>query len=224
MPRRILVAAVTAGLAISGCGDDRDRIAQDRVEQIRAAAEQAGLDPDVIDALALAGRGTTATFQVSYAGTGGASVVLSQDPPNRRVDVLEAGLVVESQVVRDGVAYRCTLAAGARPGDRLACARTQGAVQAPGAFSEEALVAFGDALVSSAGDFDLRVERRVIADVDATCLVAAPVAGRPLDGSGPGVDTICLSPQGAQLLVDVGGERLVADGYSRTVPAGTFDL
>jgi hypothetical protein len=35
---------------------------------------------------------------------------------------------------------------------------------------------------------------------------------------------LCLSAEGAQLLVDHGGERLVADRYTTTVPDGTFEV
>jgi hypothetical protein len=225
--RSPLVAAVAGGLlvvSVSACGSGDDEVTDDRVEQVRDAAREAGLDDEVADVLALAARGTTATFQVTYTGTGGSSIVVSQDPPNRRVDVLTAGLVVESQVVRDGVAYACDLPDDGQPGDALECDRTQGAVAAPGAFAADALAAFTDQLLDSADEFDLTVESRTIADVEATCLIAAPAAGTALDGSEAGVDTVCLSPEGAQLLVDAGGERVVADGYTTEVPEGTFDV
>jgi hypothetical protein len=93
----------------------------------------------------------------------------------------------------------------------------------PGAFTEEALDAFTEQLAASVDAVELRVEERTIADTDATCLVSAPKAGTPLDGSEPANDALCLSPEGAQLLLDAGGERLVADRYSTDVPAGTFD-
>jgi hypothetical protein len=214
-----LLAVVAAG-----CGGDGDQVTSDRIDQVRAAASEAGLGDEVVDVLALAAEGTTGTFQVTYQGTGGAQLVVSQAPPNRRVDVLTAGLIVESQVVRDGVAYRCSVPDGGRAGDELRCTRTDGAVEAPGAFSDDALAAFTDDLLGSVDDIDLRVEQRTIAEVAATCLMAGPEAGTPLDGTGPGVDTICLSPEGAQLLVDAGGERVVAESYSTEVPVGTFDV
>lgn len=220
--RRVLLAGAAA-LALAACsgGDD---VTADRERQVREAAEAAGLADDVVDVLVLAAKGTTATYQVSYAGTGGASIVVSQDPPNRRVDVLTAGLVVESRVVRGDVAYRCTLPAGAAPGSPLDCDRSQGALPEPGAFSDSALDVFLDELLGSVERFDLAVDVRTVADVEARCLIAAPRAGTPLDGTGPGVDTVCMSPEGAQLVVDVGGERAVADAYSTTVPTGTFDI
>lgn len=218
-----LAATLVLGLVVGACGGARD-VTAERVEQVRAAAERAGLTEEVAEVLALAARGATATYQVTYAGTDGAELVVSQAPPDRRIDVVTAGLIVESQVVRKGVAYRCALPEGGRAGDVLACTRTHGAVQLPGTFTEEALSAFTDELIASVDELALSVETRTIAEVEATCLVAAPTAGTALDGTGPGVDTICLSAEGAQLLVDAGGERVVASGYSTDVPEGTFDV
>lgn len=222
----VLVAAalVTVALVTAACGGDGDPVADNRADQVRVAADRAGLTSEVADVLALAARGTAGTFQVTYAGTGGAQVVVSQQPPNRRVDVLTAGLIVESQVVRDGVAYRCALPDGGRPGDDLDCTRTQGVVQAAGAFTSEALDDFTDQVLASSDTLDITVDHRTVADAEVTCLVTTPKAGSALDGTGPGADTLCLSEEGAQLLVDSGGERLVADSYTTDVPRGTFDV
>lgn len=221
-----LVAVALSGAA--GCGDGNGgggapAVAQ-RADQVHRAARAAGLSDEVADVLSLAARGAGATFQVTYAGTDGAQVTVSQEPPNRRIDVLTAGLIVESQVVRDGVGYRCTLPTGGHAGDPLRCRRTHGAIEAEGTFTAEALDRFTDALAASVDSVELTVETRTIAEVEARCLVSAPKAGSSLDDSGGSVDTICLSPDGAQLLVDSGGQRTVADSYSTTVPSGTFDV
>jgi hypothetical protein len=209
---------------MGACGDGDDDATADRSEQVRQAALDAGLSEEVAGVLALAARGAGATFQITYGGTEGAELVVSQDPPNRRVDALTAGLIVESQVVRDGVSYTCDLPTGGQPGDDLDCHRTQGAVPAQGAFTEAALRAFTDELAGALDEVDLTVETRTVAEVEATCLISAPKAGTPLDAAAPSVDTICLSESGAQLLVDVGGERVVADSYATEVPEGTFDV
>lgn len=224
--RRLLTAVagvVVVGLASCG-GGDRDRVGDDRADQVREAAADAGLSGEVADVLALAARGATATFQVTYEGAGGATITVSQQPPNRRVDVLTAGRIVQSQVLRDDVAYTCEVADTGQPGDPLECRRTRGAVPAQGAFTDEALATFTAELAGALDSIDLTVETRTIADVRATCLVSAPKAGTPIDGGAPGVDTICLSDEGAQLLVDSAGERVVAAVYSTEVPDGTFDI
>jgi hypothetical protein len=220
-----LVALAVAVGAIGACsGDDAGTVTEARVDQVRQAALDAGLDDGVAEVLALAARGATATFQITSAGADGAEITVSQQPPNRRVDALTAGLIVESQVVRGSIGYTCALPDDGQPGDPLDCRRTQGAISAQGAFSAEALASFVDQLADAKDAYDLTVETRTIADVAATCLVAAPKAGTPIDGTTPGVDTICLSADGAQLLVDSAGQRVVASSYSTEVPEGTFDV
>jgi hypothetical protein len=226
--RRIAPFAVAGAMVTlvltGGCASDDEGVADDRRDQVRRAALDAGLTEEVADVLALAAGGASARFQITYQGTDGASVVVSQDPPNRRVDAVTAGLIVQSQVLRDGVAYRCDLPPDGQPGDPLECARTSGAVPGQGAFTPEALSTFTEELAASLATTDLTVETRTIAEVEATCLISAPKAGTTLDEAAPSVDTICLSDSGAQLLVDVGGERVVADSYSTEVPEGTFDV
>lgn len=217
---RTAAAGVAAALVATAaaCGPDAPDAADERAEQVRQVAIDAGLPADAAEVLAVAARGVSATFQISYPGPDGTSLVVAQEPPNRRIDALEAGLVVESQVLVDGVAYRCELPDGGRPGDALRCQRTSAALPGTGAFTPEALEAFADELAASLDAVDLEVEERTIAGVATTCLIATHRAG---DAT---ADTICVGPDGAQLLVEVGGERRVADAYSDTVPAGTFEL
>lgn len=217
MPRRLLLLP----LALAACGDDGS-VADTRAEQVREVAADAGLPDEVTEVLVLAASGTEGTFQVTYPGEGGTALVVSQAPPNRRIDVVTGERVAESRVFRDGVGYECTPPED-DPTGALLCTRAQGALQTPGAFTAEALDAFTTDLAESLDDLDLSVEQRTIAEAEATCLVAAPKAG-PTDGTGPGVETICLSAEGGQLLVDAGGERLVAEAYTTDVPEGTFEI
>ena len=215
-----LLVVLGLGLGASGCADDPSA-ADRRADQVRDAAVEAGLPEDVADVLALAARGIDGTYQVTYAGEDGAALVVSQDPPDRRIDVVAGDRIVESRVFRDEVAYECAVAED-DPEGPLDCRRSQGALQAPGAFTDESLATFTGDLAESRDDLDLSVESRTIAGVEATCMVAVPKAG-PTDGSGPGVETICLSDEGGQLLIDAAGERLVAEAYTTDVPKGTFE-
>jgi hypothetical protein len=217
----VLLAAASAALA-GACGSDD--VSDTRADQVRQAATEAGLSADVADVLATAAQGATATFQVTYDGSDGAQVTVSQEPPNRRIDVIATGLIVESQLTRGTVSYRCEVPADGRPGDPVKCERASGQAPQRGAFTSEALQTFTTDLAGQLDSFDITTEARTIADAEATCLISAPKAGTPLDGTGPGVDTLCVSHEGAQLLVDVGGDRLVASAYSTTVPDGTFEL
>lgn len=214
---------VALGLA-AGCGGDGPSTAEERAGQVRAAALEAGLDDEVADVLALAARGAAATYQVTYAGADGGAVVVSQDPPQRRVDALRAGLVVESHVLVDGVSYRCTLPDGSRPGDDLRCRRTSATLPGTGTFTEAALAELVEQLAAGADRVATTVGTRTIAGETVTCLEAVPRPETVPAGTEVVTDTICLSDDGVQLLVDVGGERLVADAYRDEVPAGTFEL
>lgn len=218
---RTLALLLALSLGAGACGDDDGgSVAEARGAQVRTAARAAGLPDEVAEVLALAAEGSLATYRVTYAGQDGAQVVVSQAPPDQRVDVLAAGTVVESRVLRDGIAHACRL----DDAGELRCERAAGGIDVPGAFTDDALDAFTRQLAASLDSLDLTVEARTIAGVDATCLVSAPVAGTPLDGSGPSTDTLCLSREGAQLLLDAGGERLVAHGYTTEVPDETFDV
>ncbi len=62
---------------------------------------------------------------------------------------------------------------------------------------------------------------RPIAGVEASCLVTRILAGRERPELGDG-GTLCVSPEGALLLVDQGGEILEATDYGTEIPDGTF--
>lgn len=222
---RSAAVGIAAALLLAACAGTGDDVGRERADQVRDAARKAGLSDEVADVLALAARSDDATYQVSYAGSDGARLLVSQSPPDRRVDVLAGDVVIESRVLRDQVAYRCEPddGEGAEPG-ALTCTRAAGALDADGAFTDDALQAFTDQLAASSDSMAITVDRRTIAGVRATCLTTTPKAGTPIEGTGPGTDVLCLSPEGAQLLVDRAGNRLVAEHYSTKVPKGTFDV
>jgi hypothetical protein len=233
VPRSLRFAVLCAVLALvavtAACGGGGSSAGDRRAEQVRAAATKAGLPDDVADVLALASRGPTATFRISYPGTDGAALVVSQQAPDRRVDVLSHGQVVESRLARHGVAYRCDVDTSAKAGAKgsyaaLRCVRAAGDLPATGAFTTEALATFSKDLASSLDKLDLSVTHRTIAKTKATCLVSAPKPGTVLTGNDLSADTLCVSAEGAQLLVDAKGQRLVADSYTTSVPKGTFDV
>jgi hypothetical protein len=219
--RRGLVDPLLVLLLVLGACGGGGEASDDRGAQVRDAAEAAGLPDDVVDVLALAARGAGGTFQVTYPGEDGTSVVISQAPPDRRVDVIAGERILQSHVVRGGVAYRCAPPED-DPRGELVCRRSQSAIDAPGTFTDEALHTFTEELAASRDDLELSVEERTIAGVDVTCLVAAPAAGRR-DERDTDVESICVSDEGAQLLVDAAGERLEASAYATDVPEGTFD-
>ncbi len=218
------LAALLAGSALVACGGDDGSVADERSEQVRDAAVDAGLPEEVADVLALAARGAEATFRITYDGSAGTSIVVAQAPPERRIDIVVGGVIVESRVLRNGVGYACTVPSTTTTIGQLSCERRTGTASGEGAFTDDALAEFTASLVGSLDTVDLVVEQRTIAEAEATCLVSTPKAGTPLTGTEPGAETICLSDEGAQLLVDAGGERVEAVGYETSVPEGTFEL
>ncbi len=206
---------------LSGCSGDDPGPGDQRAAQARAAALDAGLDADVADFLALASRGETATYQATYPGPSGTNteLVVANDPPDRRIDVLHGDVVTEVRLVLDGQAYRCP-----RDGDKGAivdCERTDAVVETPGAFDDAALTTLTTALRDGREDFTFRITSTPIAGVSASCLVTElrPGHERPDLGS---AGTICVSPQGALLRVDQAGETLEATDYATEIPDNTF--
>lgn len=205
-------------LGAGACGDDGDPVADQRADQLRTAAAEAGLGDEVADLLALAASSTGATFRVSYPGADESELVVSQRPPHRRIDSVESGVVIESRIVRGAVGYLCLPVEG----EQLVCTREAGAIGAPGTFTVDALEQLTVALGEATEAYELRVEERTMVGTTARCLVAELRDGAEAPERGA-LGTLCLSPEGAQLLVDTSGERLEASDYTTDVPSGAFD-
>jgi hypothetical protein len=218
---RALASFLLVCALVAGCGDEGNGVGDEREAQARSAAGVADLSPAVADFLALLGRSVDATFQVTFpTGEGRGTIVLSQVPPDRRVDVTDGREIIQSDITRGGVTYRC---APQEPGAALECSRS-GSAGDPGAFDPDVLARTAEQLRTSAADHDLVVEDRTIAGVDARCLVVTRKPDRPPPAGGSVHGTVCLSSDGAVLAVVRGEQRLEATGYTRDVPAGTFEL
>lgn len=221
LTRLVLAIAASVSLVLGACGEGTDaRVGDVRADQARTAALDAGLDDDVADFLALAARGVTATYQATYPGQDGASQILvASRPPDRRVDVLVEGEIVESNLVLDGKSFDC-------PRDPeedaiVTCTRTDALVESPGLFTESAIDDLTTALGEWRDDYTFSVETTPIAGVEARCLVTELRDGREqpqLAASG----TLCVSPQGVLLRVVQAGEDLEATEYATEVPDNTF--
>lgn len=209
-------------LGAAGCGDDEDPIAatgDDRAEQARTAALDAGLDGEVADFLGLLARGETATYRVRFPGPAeGTELVVASRPPDRRVEVVAEGTTTEIRLVTGGEAFTCTPGEGE---DDFTCERTDALVEPPGAFRPEALEELSRSLADRAEDYAFEIEVLPVAGIEARCLVTRLRSGREsaeLGASG----TICASPEGAVLLVDQGGDRLEATEYGTDVGDEAF--
>ena len=156
-------------MALAGCGDGSDTGDQ-RADQIRAAAADAGLGPEVADFLALAARGQTATYQATYPGpNANTKLVVANDPPDRRVDVLTDDVTTEVRLVLDGEAFTCPR--DQDKGTIVSCRRTDAIVEGPGAFDDATLEQLTSTLRDRRADYTFRIDTRPIAGVQARCLV-----------------------------------------------------
>lgn len=215
----VVLAAV---LLAAACGDDPDGIdatGDERADQARAAAVEAGLDAEVADFLGLLARGDTATYRVRFPGPEeGTELEVTSRPPERRVELRRGDDVAEVRLVTDGEAYTCTPEEDA---EELACERTDALVDPPGIFRAEALDELRASLADRADDYTFEIETLPVAGIEASCLVTRLRSGREdpeLGASG----TICASAEGAVVLVDQGDERLEALEYSTGVEDEAF--
>ncbi len=209
-------------LLAAACSDDPDEIAatgDERSEQARAAALDAGLDGEVAEFLALLARGDTATYEVRFPGPeDGTELRISSRAPERRVEVRRGDQIAEVRLVTGGQAYTCT------PDDDtedLACDRTDALVDPPGVFRAEALEALTASLTERAEDYTFEIEVIPVAGIEARCLVTRLRSGREAADLGAS-GTICASDEGAVVLVDQGDDRLEALEYSAEVDDDAF--
>lgn len=217
------------------CGDGTDEVTeagQARAEQARTAAVEAGLEEDVADFLALVARGDTGTYEVRYPGPSeGTELIVTNRPPDRRVEVAADGVTFEVRLVTDGQAFECLppdaegdgAASGETAGDpaELTCTRTDAVVEAPGVFRPEALDELSEALATRLDDYTFEIETKAVGGIEARCLVTRLRSGREAAELGSG-GTICASPEGALVLVDQGDERLEATAYTTEVADDAF--
>jgi hypothetical protein len=90
-----------------------------------------------------------------------------------------------------------------------------------GPLSVDDMVGTVQSLTASAQRFDLRIERVRVAGTDARCLIATPRAGA---NAADQPQRLCISAQGAPLLVESSGQTVRALNYRRSAAAGDFDL
>ena len=213
----VLVLVVALGSACGG-NDADDAAGDQRSRQLRDLAADAGLGDEIADFFALAGKGATSTYQLTFASsTPGQTLTVSQDLPNRRLDVAQGSTLVSSKLSIDGVGYRCDL----DDEKRLVCDQSDAALEEIGAFGDSTIDAALAQFTQAVDDFTFTVSSRKVAGTAATCLVTTPRRSAPRDAV---KGTLCLSDRGAVLLVDAGDEHLEAKGYTTTLPAGTFSL
>lgn len=213
----LLLSAVT--VVVAGCSDDTT-LAQRRAEQVRSAADEAGLEADVVDFLALAVQGDTATYRVVYPGTTeGSELVVTNRPPQRRVDGVVDGAGTETRIITDGQAHTCL----AQVDGGWRCQRTDAFVEPIGLFGPDAVDDMVTALVERSDEFTYVIDAAEIAGSDATCLVTTRREGADPARAAASA-SLCVSREGVMLRVERGADVLEATSYSTEVPDDSFAL
>lgn len=224
--RRHLLTAGAVAVAVAcaaGCGDDGPSASERREDQVAGAAEGAGLPADVTDFLADAAAGVDGTYQVAYdvadpAG-GTQRLTITQAPPDRRVEVDRPDGPDTVTIGTEEGTHECVRPTDDQP---YTCELVAGAAS-EGIFAEERIDALGAALSGAATSYTFAIEEQDVAGVDARCLVATRRA--EVEDPALGAEaTICLSPEGAQLLVDTPSGTLRAVAYAPVVPDDAFAL
>lgn len=212
---------VLAVASVAGCGDDDVSVADRRAEAAAAAARDGGLGDDVAQFLALAARGSTATYRATYTSDPGGEIEVTNRGTDRRVELVIDGEVAEITVTVEGVTHTC------RPttegGPVASCVVTDAVTDPPGSFSATALEQFTEALASAVDDYDLAVVDDEIAGVPARCLVATVRAGRSRADLGER-GRLCVSDEGVVLATEEADSTLMATAYTTTVADDAFVL
>lgn len=216
--------ALLGGLQGCSAGDGglagkAQEVGRRRAEQARATAKEAGLPDDVAAVIADAAGATGRTFTVTYDTGDGGRAMLTQAPPRRRFDLARPGGPTRATLVNEAGSFACE-----QREDGWTCLPSRQPPPEVGPFAATDLERTIGSLSVARITYDLRVEPRRIAGVDARCLVTErkpSAAGDPALGER---GTLCVAPSGAALVIDQSGQRLTAVEYRDGADAGAFTL
>lgn len=222
-PRHPLVVAVTVAAAVAvmgtACASDpspAERTAAVRADQLREVAERAELGDEVSEVLVLLAEGVTATYVATIetrAGDAPATRIrVTQQPPRRRIDVLDAeGRATVITLERDDEVTVCEPS-----GDGWSCT-AGGTTTAASGFDPAAVVDAAEQLVASADRFTLRVTDDAVAGQAVRCLEAVP------DGDAVAAARLCVTDDGVLALVERPGSTVEVVSYDGRVGSDAFD-
>jgi hypothetical protein len=210
-----VVAVLTLTAVACGRHDSAAvKLTRERQKQARDAARKAGLSVATQDLLATYATAAENSFTVTYGPSGaGASIVLIQDPPLRRVDVVSPPVTRSVFVTKQGT-YECAL-----DNQKWSCQQSPQQEAAPGLLAPADIDRFVAELKDAKTNYVFSVANKKVANTDTRCLVTKPKAGVTGGGS-----TLCLSQQGAVLLVEGAGNPLRAVKYSTSVDKRRLQL
>ncbi len=207
MLRASIVVLALVAVACSQHQTAAEKTASKRQSQAREVAKKAGLSPPVQDFLALYATAADNSFTVTYGPSpAGASIVLVQHPPLRRVDVVVPPVTRSVFVTKSGT-FDCVL-----ENQTWGCQTAQQQEGTPGLLAPADIERTVAELKGAKTNYTFSVTKKKVAGTETKCLVTTPNAGVAGGGS-----TLCLSPEGAVLLVQGTGNPLQAVKYSTSV-------
>jgi hypothetical protein len=216
VPRPVAIILLVLCAACGSHPDASHRAAAGRENQARDLARRAGLSVDVQDFLVRYASAAANRFEVTYAPSAtGTTVVLVQDPPRRRVDLVTPPVTRSVFVTKDGT-FDCAL-----DNQKWTCQKSAQQESPPGLLAPADVQRTVTQLQSSKADYTFKVTDRKVAATSARCLLITPRRSAP-PGSTP--STLCLSSQGAVLLVEGAGTPLRAARYSTSVDTRRLQL
>jgi hypothetical protein len=207
-------------LGVVACGG----ASQTKADQGRSIAEQAGLAPNVASFFALAASAANATYRETIETTDATGkpmqVTTTQRPPDSRFDTFNADGTVDSTIAVGGRTYQCTMAANHWDCGELGPSPSTNAQ----VFNPTAVQGAIDRFRERVNDYDFRVEDRPMVGITARCLITTRKPGREQDPSLGASATLCLSPEGAVVLVEVPSGSITATAYTTAIPGDAFTL
>jgi hypothetical protein len=207
-------------LSVVACGAHT----QTKADQGRSIAEQAGLSADVAAFFSLAVSGANATYRATIETTDTTGqpvqVTTTQRPPDARFDTFHADGTVDSTIAVGGQRYQCTMAGGHWDCGELGTSPSSSAQ----VFNPSTVQRAIDQFEHRANDYDFRIEDRQMVGITARCLITTRKAGHEQDPSLGASATLCLSPEGAVLAVEVPSGSITAREYTTTIPGEAFTL
>ena len=207
MRRAAIALLAVVAVACTSHPSPAEKTAQKREKQARDVARSAGLSSGVQDVLGLYAKAADSAFTVTYGPSqAGSSIVLIQDPPLRRVDVVTGDITRSVFVTKQGT-YDC-----AQQDKQWSCQQSQQQEGTPGLLAPQDIARTVEQLKAAKTNYTFAVTTRKIAGVGVHCLVTTP---RP--GVSGGGSTLCVSSQGAVLLVQGTENPLMAVKYSTSV-------
>lgn len=220
------VALAAVALLAAACGDGSGGLeakarqaGRQRSEQGRDAARAAGLPGPVADVIGDAAGAVGRTFTVAYDTGDGGRATLTQDPPRRRFDVTLPNGTTRANVVNEQGSFACEQRTGA-----WTCLPSPTLPPEVGPFAAADLERTIGSLSTAQATFDLRVERRPVAGVDARCLVTERKPSAAADPALGERGVLCVAPSGAALAIDQPGQALSAVAYADSADDGAFSL